>query len=181
MDFAHETVAISAGIQRMIHSDRAASGVMFTLDTESGFQSVIFINAAYGLGELVVQGEINPDEFYVFKPMLQAGKPAIISRNVGEKSHKMIYSSGKSRTTVKRVKVDPAQQQQFCLQDNEILELAKMALTIEQHYGKPMDIEWAKDGIDGQLYIVQSRPKPLNHVNLTKSSKTILLNPKGHW
>lgn len=177
--FKDENVAISAGIQRMVHSDRAASGVMFTLDTESGFQSVVLINAAYGLGELVVQGEIDPDEFFVFKPLLQAGKPAILSRNLGKKSHKMIYNLGKGSRAVKRVKVEVNDRQQFCLQDKEILELAKMALMIEKHYGKPMDIEWAKDGIDNQLYIVQSRPETVKSRKSHQIIETYHLKTKG--
>lgn len=177
--FKHESVAISAGVQRMIRSDLAASGVLFTLDTESGFESVIYITAAYGLGELVVQGEINPDEFYVHKPMLQAGKPAIISRKLGSKAHKMIYSAGKNRAKVKRVNANPADRQKFCLQDADILQLSKMALTIEQHYGKPMDIEWAKDGIDNELYIVQSRPETVESRQSHQVIENYILKLKG--
>ncbi len=160
--FAHEKVAISAGIQRMVRSDKGASGVVFTLDTESGFDKVIFLTAAYGLGELVVQGEVNPDEFYVYKPMLEAGKPAIISRMLGRKAEKMIYAGANNPKKIKRVKVNEAARLQFSLQDADILKLAKDALKIEKHYGKPMDIEWAKDGIDGKIYIVQSRPETVH-------------------
>lgn len=159
-NFPHEKVGISAGVQQMIRSDRAASGVMFTLDTESGFDQVVFITGSYGLGETIVQGHINPDEFYVHKPTLSKGKQSIISRSVGDKSMKMIYtnkhSTGKS---VKTVKVPEKERRRFCLTDEEIVELARQALIIEKHYGRPMDIEWAKDGIDGQLYIIQARPE----------------------
>ncbi len=173
--FAHEKVAISAGIQHMIRSDNATSGVTFTLDTESGFREVVFITAGYGLGELIVQGAVNPDAFYVFKPLLKLGKPAIISRKVGSKSYKMIYAKNKNRTGVKRVKTSLLNQQQFCLTDIEILQLAKMALIIEEHYGKPMDIEWAKDGEDGNLYIVQARPETVkSRQSPTKIERYIL-------
>lgn len=177
--FSHESVAISAGIQQMVRSDCATSGVIFTLDTESGFESVIFITAAYGMGEPIVQGEVDPDEFYVHKPMLQAGKPAIISRKIGSKKQKMVYSSNKSRTTVKKIKVNPAEQQQFCLKDEEILQLAKMALIIEQYYGKPMDIEWAKDGIDNNLYIVQARPETVESLQSHQIIENYILKSKG--
>lgn len=177
--FSHESVAISAGIQQMIRSDRAMSGVIFTLDTESGFESVVFITAAYGLGEPIVQGEIDPDEFYVHKPMLKMGKPAIISRKVGGKKHKMIYSSNKAGASVKRIKVNPAEQQQFCLKDAEILQLAKMALSIEQHYGKPMDIEWAKDGINNNLYVVQARPETVESLQAHQIIENYILKSKG--
>lgn len=177
--FRHDSVAISAGIQRMVRSDRAASGVMFTLDTESGFESVVLINAAYGLGELVVQGEIDPDEFYVHKPMLQAGKLAIISRKVGNKKRKMIYSAPNSRVAVKRVAVKAAEQQRFCLQDADIIQLAKMALAIEQHYGKPMDIEWAKDGVENTLYIVQARPETVEGRQSHQIVESYTLENKG--
>ncbi|NNM60067.1 MAG: phosphoenolpyruvate synthase [Legionellales bacterium] len=156
-------MAISVGVQQMIRSDSAASGVMFTLDTESGFDQVVFITAAYGLGETIVQGSVNPDEFYIHKPTLRQGKKAIISRKVGEKAIKMIYAadSGQSLAaeTTCVVDVPQADRQRFCLSDNEILELANYAVLIEKHYGKAMDIEWAKDGIDQKLYIVQARPE----------------------
>ena len=158
--FDHRNVALSAGVQRMVRSETAAAGVMFTLDTESGFRDVVFITGSYGLGETVVQGAVNPDEFYVHKPTLAAGRPAVLRRNLGSKAIKMIYGSeataGKS---VETVDVDPAERQRFALTDAEVTDLAKQAMIIEKHYGCPMDIEWAKDGDDGKLYIVQARPE----------------------
>ena len=158
--FAHGDVAISAGVQRMIRSDVGASGVMFTVDTESGFDNAVFITSAYGLGEAVVQGAVNPDEFYVFKPSLEAGKKAIVKRGIGQKAVKMIYTDdtalGKS---IEFVDVDPVDQKRFSLTDNEVEELARDAVIIEKHYGRPMDIEWAKDGLDEGLYILQARPE----------------------
>jgi len=177
--FDHEKVAISAGIQRMVRSDKAASGVAFTLDTESGFESVIFITASYGLGELIVQGAINPDEFYVYKPLLAKGKPAILSRTLGAKTQKMIYATGQQSKKIKRVGVRPQDQLHFCLQDPEILELANAALKIEQHYGKAMDIEWAKDGIDGKLYIVQARPETVRSRQSHQTVQHYVLDQKG--
>ncbi len=155
--FAHETVALSAGIQRMVRSDLASSGVAFTLDTESGFRDVVFITAAWGLGETVVQGAVNPDEFYVHKPTLRAGFRPIVRRTLGDKTIRMVYAGGDAATRIEDVPA--AQRVQFALTDDEILDLARMALAIENHYGRPMDIEWAKDGVDGQLYIVQARPE----------------------
>ena len=157
--FPHRQVAISAGIQQMVRSDLASSGVVFTLDTESGFDQVIFITAAYGLGEAVVQGEVNPDEFYVHKPTLQKGNSAIISRTLGSKDIKMIYTDFKAKNRLQKVKVNEADRQRFCLTDDEIIELSRQALIIERHYGRPMDIEWAKDGITQMLYIIQARPE----------------------
>ncbi len=158
--FAHGDVAISAGVQRMIRSDLGASGVMFTVDTESGFEGAVFITSAYGLGEAVVQGAVNPDEFYVFKPSLAAGKKAILKRGLGHKALKMMYTDdtalGKS---IEFVDVDQADRARFSLTDQEVEELARDAVIIENHYGRPMDIEWAKDGIDGGLYILQARPE----------------------
>lgn len=156
--FDHQQVAISAGIQQMIRSDLASSGVIFTLDTESGFDQVIFITASYGLGETIVQGAVNPDEFYVHKPTFRQGKRAILNRKLGSKEIKMIYSEC-DQQRVKTIKVDEGEQRKFCLTDNEILTLAEQALIIENHYGKAMDIEWAKDGCDNQLYIIQARPE----------------------
>ena len=159
-NFEHRDVALSAGVQHMIRSDIGASGVMFTLDTESGFQDVVFITAAYGLGETVVQGSVNPDEFYVHKPMLKADKHAVIRRNLGSKAIKMIYGDQQSHDkSTLTVEVPINEQRQFCLNDEEIMQLARQAITIEEHYGRPMDIEWAKDGNDGKLYIVQARPE----------------------
>ncbi len=156
--FDHLQIAMSAGVQQMIRSDLAASGVMFTLDTESGFDQVVFITGAYGLGESIAQGEVSPDEFYVHKPMLAAGKQAVIKRKLGTKSVKMVYSDSQD-DRVKMLNVDSEESQHFCLTDDEVLLLAKQALVIESHYGRPMDIEWAKDGIDHQLYMIQARPE----------------------
>jgi pyruvate, water dikinase len=158
--FAHEGVALSAGVQRMVRSDLGASGVMFTMDTESGFTDAVFITSSYGLGEAVVQGAVNPDEFYVYKPALRAGRPAILKRGVGGKATKMVYTDDTEvgRTTA-FVDVDPADRRLLSLTDAEVTELARHALTIEKHYGRPMDIEWGKDGVDGKLYILQARPE----------------------
>ncbi|WP_288728009.1 phosphoenolpyruvate synthase [uncultured Aeromonas sp.] len=158
--YDHKGVALSAGVQRMVRSDLAASGVMFTLDTESGFNDVVFITGSQGLGEMVVQGAVNPDEFYVHKPTLKGGRPAVVRKTLGSKLIKMTYSddAGHGRQ-VKIVDTDEAERSRFCITDAEVMALAKQALIIEQHYGRPMDIEWAKDGQDGQLYIVQARPE----------------------
>ena len=158
--YAHENVALSAGIQRMVRSETGAAGVMFTLDTESGFDDVVFVTSSYGLGETVVQGSVNPDEFYVHKPTLTAGRPSVVRRTLGSKLIKMVYSNdttaGKSVDTVE---VDPAERKRFSITDADVEELAKQAMVIEKHYGRPMDIEWAKDGDDQLLYIVQARPE----------------------
>jgi pyruvate,water dikinase len=158
--FEHGSVALSVAVQRMVRSDLGSSGVMFTLDTESGFRDVVFITASWGLGETVVQGAVNPDEFYVHKPMLAAGKPAILRRALGSKRHKMVFAgraaAGRSTRTVE---VDEAERDRFSLTDAEVLELARYGCTIERHYGRPMDIEWAKDGTDGRLYVLQARPE----------------------
>ncbi|MBE9564556.1 MAG: phosphoenolpyruvate synthase, partial [Proteobacteria bacterium] len=163
-NFDHSKVALSAGIQRMVRSDMGTSGVMFTLDTESGFRDAVFITAAYGLGETMVQGAVNPDEFYVYKKTLQQDRPAVLSRTLGSKLIKMIYSEatgqyGGHARSVKTVDVDESDRKRFCLNDEQVEELARHAVTIEQHYGRPMDIEWAQDGIDGFIYIVQARPE----------------------
>lgn len=159
-NFEHRQVALSAGIQKMARSDLASSGVMFSIDTESGFRDVVFITSAYGLGETVVQGAVNPDEFYVHKPTLAQGKRAILSRSLGAKAIRMIYNDkpGQGDATV-TLNVDEADRQRFSLSEDEVLELARIAVKIEKHYGRPMDIEWAKDGQDNQLYIVQARPE----------------------
>lgn len=158
--FDHKLVALSAGIQRMVRSETGAAGVLFTLDTESGFRDVVFITSAYGLGETVVQGAVNPDEFYVHKPTLEAGRPAIIRRNLGSKAIQMVYGEhGQAGRSVKIVEVKQSDRDRFSLSDAEVSSLAKQALLIEKHYGRPMDIEWAKDGDDGQIYIVQARPE----------------------
>ncbi len=158
--FAHDVVALSAGVQRMVRSDVGASGVMFTMDTESGFTDAVFITSSYGLGEAVVQGAVNPDEFYVYKPALQAGRPAILKRQVGGKAIKMVYTEDRTvgRTT-EFVDVDEAERPLLSITDDEVLELAEQALTIEDHYGRPMDIEWGRDGLDGRIYILQARPE----------------------
>ncbi|PMR81419.1 phosphoenolpyruvate synthase [Halomonas urumqiensis] len=158
--YAHENVALSAGIQKMVRSETGASGVMFTLDTESGYRDAVFVTASWGLGETVVQGAVNPDEFYVHKPTLAAGRPAVLRRNLGSKLIKMVYgqeaSAGKSVDTID---VPLADRGRFCINDQQVMALASQAVTIEQHYQRPMDIEWAQDGDDGKLYIVQARPE----------------------
>ncbi len=159
-DFDHAAVALSAGVQRMVRSDIGASGVMFTIDTESGFPDAVFVTSSYGLGEAVVQGAVNPDEFYVYKPALRAGRPAVLKRGLGGKATKMVYTEDASvgRTT-EFVPVDEADQMRLSLTDEEVTELAGHALKIEEHYGRPMDIEWGRDGVDGKLYILQARPE----------------------
>ena len=158
--YDHRGVALSAGIQRMVRSDIAASGVMFSIDTESGFEDVVFITSSYGLGEMVVQGAVNPDEFYVHKPTLANGNPAVVRRNIGSKAIKMVYAeSDEHGKQVEIIDIDEADSNRFSLTDDEVQELAKQAVIIEKHYGRAMDIEWAKDGLDGKLYIVQARPE----------------------
>ena len=158
--YSHRGVALSAGIQRMVRSDIASSGVMFTLDTESGFDDVVFITSSWGLGEMVVQGAVNPDEFYVHKPTLNANRPAVVRRNIGSKLIEMVYSTDTQHGKQVVIKdIESERAQKFSITDAEVTELAKQALVIEQHYGRPMDIEWAKDGNDGKLYIVQARPE----------------------
>ncbi|MGA8862691.1 MAG: phosphoenolpyruvate synthase [Gallionella sp.] len=158
--FAHHDVALSAGVQRMVRSDLGSSGVMFTLDTESGFDQVVFITSAFGLGETVVQGAVNPDEFYAYKPALKAGKRAVIRRNLGTKAIKMEFDTARQAgRSVRTVDVLPADRNRFSINDAEVEELGRYALAIEQHYGRAMDIEWGKDGVDGKLYILQARPE----------------------
>lgn len=161
--FEHDVVALSAGVQRMVRSDLGAAGVMFTIDTESGFEDVVFITSSYGLGETVVQGAVNPDEFYVHKPMLKAGKKALIRRNLGSKLIQMVFSTPEEKAAsgklVKTIDVPAEQRNRYSLTDADVEQLARYALVIEQHYGRPMDIEWGKDGTDGQLYILQARPE----------------------
>jgi pyruvate,water dikinase len=158
-NFDHNAVALSAGVQHMARSDLGSSGVMFTLDTDSGFRDVVFITASYGLGETVVQGAVNPDEFYVYKPTLRAGKQAILRRNIGGKAIKMVYAPAGSAERVVTVDVPKADRTRFCLNDEDINALARQALIIEEHYKKPMDIEWGKDGSTGKIYILQARPE----------------------
>lgn len=176
--FAHENVFLSAGVQLMVRSDVGAAGVLFTLDTESGFRDVVFVTGSYGLGEMVVQGAVNPDEFYVFKPTLKAGKSAVLRRNLGAKQLRMVYSSAPGE----RVKTEdtPAElRNRFCISDADVEALAKQALIIEQHYGRPMDIEWAKDGNTGKLYIVQARPETVKSRAHATQLERFSLNEKG--
>lgn len=178
--FDHKLVALSAGVQRMVRSETGTAGVMFTLDTESGFRDVVFITGAYGLGETVVQGAVNPDEFYVHKHTLEAGRPAILRRNLGSKAIKMIYGDeAKAGRSVKTVEVDKAERARFCLSDAEVSELAKQAMIIEKHYKCPMDIEWAKDGDDGKLYIVQARPETVKSRTSANVMERYLLKETG--
>ena len=178
--FDHKLVALSAGVQRMVRSETGTAGVMFTLDTESGFRDVVFITGAYGLGETVVQGAVNPDEFYVHKPTLAAGRPSILRRNLGSKAIKMVYGDeAKAGRSVKTVDVDLAERSRFCLSEEEVVNLAKQAVIIEQHYGRPMDIEWAKDGDDGKLYIVQARPETVKSRSSANVMERYLLKEKG--
>ncbi len=168
--FEHSAVALSAGVQTMVRSDVGSAGVMFTLDTETGFRNAVFITASYGLGETVVQGAVNPDEFYVYKPALAAGQRAILRKNLGSKAIKMIYSDNpEPGKTVDTVDVDEADSRNFSLTDEDVIELSKMAVTIEDHYQRPMDIEWGKDGNDGKLYILQARPETVQ----SRSGRTI--------
>ncbi len=168
--FDHSLVALSVGVQYMVRSDIGAAGVVFTLDTESGFRDAVFITSSYGLGETVVQGAVNPDEFYVYKPALKSGKFAILRKNLGSKAIKMIYSEDpRPGKTVDTVDVDPADSMRFSLSDADITQLAQTAVTIEEHYGRPMDIEWGKDGSDGRLYILQARPETVQ----SRSGNTI--------
>jgi pyruvate,water dikinase len=158
--FDHGQVAISVGVQHMVRSDVGASGVMFTLDTESGFRDAVFITASWGLGELVVQGAVNPDEFYVYKPALRAGRPAVIRRNLGSKASRMVYAADPAPGRwVETVEVAAADRSRFCIDDRDVHELARQALVIEEHYGCPMDIEWGKDGESGKIYVLQARPE----------------------
>jgi pyruvate,water dikinase len=157
--FDHNAVALSVGVQFMVRSDLGSSGVMFTLDTDSGFRDVVFITAAYGLGETVVQGAVNPDEFYVYKPALRSGKRSVLRRNMGAKAIKMIYAEVGSKDRVRTIEVGPRERNRFSLEETDIVELAKQALIIEKHYGTPMDIEWGKDGSSGKIYILQARPE----------------------
>ncbi|HZY15685.1 MAG TPA: phosphoenolpyruvate synthase [Ramlibacter sp.] len=181
--FAHEGVALSAGVQRMVRSDLDAAGVMFTIDTESGFDQVVFITSSYGLGETVVQGAVNPDEFYVHKPMLAAGKRAVIRRNLGSKLIQMVFASEEERERdgklVKTVDVPLEQRNRYSLTDDDVEQLARYALLIEAHYGRPMDIEWGKDGSDGQIYILQARPETVKSQQHGKSETRYKLKGRG--
>ncbi|MBS1247067.1 MAG: phosphoenolpyruvate synthase, partial [Proteobacteria bacterium] len=178
--FDHSDVALSAGIQQMVRSDIGASGVVFTLDTESGFPDVVFITAAYGLGETVVQGAVNPDEFYVHKATLAQGRPAILRRNLGAKAIKMLYSEDRAHgRTTHTVDVPEADRLRFCLTDSQVQDLARQAVIIEKHYGRPMDIEWACDGEDGKLYILQARPETVKSRASGQVMERYLLQERG--
>ena len=176
--FKHEDVFLSAGVQLMVRSDVGASGVLFTLDTESGFRDAVFVTGSYGLGEMVVQGAVNPDEFYVYKPTLRAGKPAILRRQIGAKQQRMVYSS-KPGERVRIEETPAADRAKFCLSDADVHELAKQSLIIEKHYDRPMDIEWAKDGITGKLYIVQARPETVKSRGHATQIERFQLNAHG--
>jgi len=179
--FDHSQVALSAGIQQMVRSDLGASGVMFTLDTDSGFRDVVFVTASYGLGETVVQGAVNPDEFYLYKPALRAGRRAVLRRNLGAKAIKMVYGEPGSKERVRTVDVPMADRQRFCLDEQDLVTLSKQALIIEEHYGRPMDIEWGKDGSTGEIFILQARPetvqsrtgRTIQRYTLSKRSKIL--------
>jgi len=178
--FDHKEVALSAGIQRMVRSETGASGVMFTLDTESGNENVFFITASWGLGEMVVQGAVNPDEFYIHKQTLAEGYPSLIRRSLGSKAEKMVYDSDNSAgKSVKIVDVEPEDRKRFCLTDEDIINLSKQAVIIEQHYDRPMDIEWGKDGDDGKLYILQARPETVASRSNQSAMERFVLNEKG--
>ena len=167
--FEHEAVALSAGVQKMVRSDIGASGVMFTMDTESGFDDAVFITSSYGLGEAVVQGAVNPDEFYVYKAALRSGHAPILRRTLGAKAIKMIYGAPGATARVTTVDVPPEDRRRFSITDLDLVELAKQALIIEEHYGCPMDIEWGKDGSTGDLYILQARPETVQ----SRSGRTV--------
>ncbi len=181
--FAHADVALSAGVQRMVRSDLGTAGVMFTIDTESGFDQVVFITASYGLGETVVQGAVNPDEFYVHKPMLAAGNRATIRRNLGSKLSQMVFATPDEKKQtgklVKTIDVPTEQRNRYCLTDADVEQLAKYAVIIEQHYGRAMDIEWGKDGNDGQLYILQARPETVKSQQKGKVEQRYKLKSRG--
>jgi len=181
--FAHADVALSAGVQRMVRSDLGAAGVMFTIDTESGFEDVVFITSSYGLGETVVQGAVNPDEFYVHKPMLRAGKRAVIRRNLGSKLIQMVFASAEEKKAsgrlVKTMDVPTELRNRYSLTDADVEQLAHYALVIEKHYGRPMDIEWGKDGTDGQLYILQARPETVKSQMKGQAEQRYKLKGRG--
>jgi pyruvate,water dikinase len=176
--FEHSEVALSAGVQKMVRSDIACAGVAFSLDTESGFRDVVFVTGSYGLGEMVVQGAVNPDEFYVHKQTLAAGRPSVIRRTVGGKAIQMVYS-GDSDSPVKTIDVEADKRLLFCLTDKEVEALSEMVVTIEKHYQRPMDVEWAKDGNDGRIYIVQARPETVQSQTKKNVREQYILNEKG--
>ncbi|HVJ36754.1 MAG TPA: phosphoenolpyruvate synthase, partial [Stenotrophomonas sp.] len=176
--FKHEDVFLSAGVQLMVRSDVGASGVLFTLDTESGFREVVFVTASVGLGEMVVQGAVNPDEFYVYKPSLRAGKPAILRRTLGSKAIRMVYSD-KPGERVRTEDTPPELRNKFSISDADVEELSKQALVIEKHYGRPMDIEWAKDGVSGKLFVVQARPETVKSRSHATQIERYALSQRG--
>lgn len=177
--FDHLKVGLSVGVMKMVRSDLACSGVMFTLDTETGFRDVVFVTGAYGLGENVVQGTVDPDEFYVHKPTFDAGHRAVLRRELGDKAMKMVYLEGQTGRTTRNVPTPRADRDRFCLSDDEVLTLTGSACVIERHYGRPMDIEWAKDGIDGGLYIVQSRPETVGSQRAVNTLDTYVLDARA--
>jgi pyruvate,water dikinase len=177
--FDHYDVALSIGVMKMVRSDLASSGVMFTLDTESGFRDVVFVTGAYGLGENVVQGAVDPDEFYVHKPMLARGHRTVLRRLLGDKAVKMIFVEGNTGATTRNVPTPKSDRERFCLSDDDVLELADNAVTIEEHYHKPMDMEWAKDGLDGKIYIVQARPETVASQRVANVFENYVLEGSG--
>ena len=177
--FDHFKVSLSIGVMKMVRSDLASSGVMFTLDTESGFNDVVFITGAYGLGENVVQGAVDPDEFYVHKPTYLAGHRAVLRRLVGDKAVKMVFVEGGTKDTTRNIPTPKSDRARFCITDSDVLELAGYACAIERHYGRPMDIEWAKDGLDGKLYIVQARPETAASQRSLTTIESYVLDAEG--
>jgi pyruvate,water dikinase len=177
--FDHFKVSLSIGVMKMVRSDLASSGVMFSIDTESGFNDVVFVTGAYGLGENVVQGAVDPDEFYVHKPTYLAGHRAVLRRLVGDKAVKMVFVEGETKNTTRNIPTPKADRARFCLTDEDVLELAGYACAIEQHYKRPMDMEWAKDGLDGQLYIVQARPETVASQRSATALETYVLEGRG--
>ena len=177
--FDHFKVSLSIGVMKMVRSDISSSGVMFSLDTESGFRDAVFVTGAYGLGENVVQGAVDPDEFYVHKPTYLAGHRAVLRRLLGDKAVKMILVEGETKNTTRNIPTPKADRARFCLTDEDVLELAGYACAIEQHYGRPMDMEWAKDGIDGKLYIVQARPETVASQHSVTALESYVLEGSG--
>jgi pyruvate,water dikinase len=177
--FDHFKVALSVGVMKMVRSDLASSGVMFTLDTESGFRDAVFVTAAYGLGENIVQGAVDPDEFYVHKPTYEAGHRAVLRRRLGDKAVAMVLATGGTRHTTRNIPTPKAARHAFCVDDADVLELAGHAITIERHYGRPMDIEWAKDGVDGLIYIVQARPETVASQKSAAALETFVVEEHG--
>jgi len=176
--FAHADVSLSAGVQLMVRSDRGAAGVLFTLDTESGFRDVVFITASWGLGENVVQGAVNPDEFYVYKPTLRQDRPAILRRQLGSKAIRMVFSDVAGER-VRNEDVPAVDRRRFCISDDDVHELARQALVIEQHYGRPMDVEWGKDGLTGRIYILQARPETVRSRGTSQQIERFVLGARG--